>query len=261
MQGRQVAGVGIILLLFATARPSLPQQPSHPADTAKAGEQAVSSVHTGSRLPPEARGDVLMAQGHYVDAIKAYREAPQNSAAVWNKMGIAWQHHYAIDAAKMDYERALRMKPNYPEAMNNLGTIYYEKKNYKKAEKLYRRALKLSPHAATFYNNLGAAYFAQGKLRQGADAYQHAFAIDPAVFNRNSAQGIAELGSSTQQAYQNYTLAELFARAGMTDRAIEYLRRALDEGFNDRKRVMADRSFASLRKTTAFAELMKQKKP
>ncbi|MGH9395948.1 MAG: tetratricopeptide repeat protein [Terriglobia bacterium] len=247
-------------MLLVAACLLLPQEPSHMAEANK--QEAPSSVHTAPRhtLPPETRGDVLMAQRQYMAAIKAYREAPGNSAVVWNKIGIAWQHLFAIDEAKLDYERALRIKPHYPEAMNNLGTIYYEKKNYKEAEKLYRRALKSMPRSATFYNNLGAAYFAQGKFRQGAEAYRAAFAIDPAIFSNASFQGIAELGSSAQIARQNYCLAELFARAGMTDRAIEYLRKALDEGFDDRKRLKEDHAFSSLRNTAAFAQLMAQKK-
>jgi tetratricopeptide (TPR) repeat protein len=257
MQGRKIAAGSLILLTASCLL--LPRQTSYMAE---ANEQAGPSVHTTlqRQLPPESRGDVLMAQRQYVAAIKAYREAPGNSAVVWNKIGIAWQHLFAIDEAKLAYNRALRIKPRYPEAINNLGTIYYAKKNYKKAEKLYRRALKLMPHSATVYNNLGAAYFAQGKFRQGAEAYRSAFAIDPAVFSADSFQGIPELGSSAQQARQNYCLAELFARAGMTDRAIEYLRKAFDEGFSDRKRLMKDRDFTSLRNTAAFAQLTGQKK-
>lgn len=260
MQGRYGAGASILfltaaclLLLHGTAR------------SAESDVQAASPpAHAVAQhvLPPETRGDVLMAQGKYMDAIKAYREAPKDSPMVWNKMGIAWQHLLATDQAKQDYERALRIKPRYPEAMNNLGTIYYEEKDYKGAEKLYRRALKLMPRSATFYNNLGAAYFAQGKFRQGASAYQNAFTLDPAVFTRSSFQGVAALGSTAQLAHQNYCLAELFARAGMTDRAIEYLRKALNEGFSDRKRLKEDQNFSSLRKTAAYAQLMTEmKKP
>lgn len=258
MRSRHVAGASVILLLAAACL-LLPQEPSH---VAEASGRLASSIHASSQhpLPPETRGDVLMAQRQYMAAIKAYREAPKNSAVVWNKTGIAWQHLFATDEAKQDYERALRIKPKYPEAINNLGTIYYAKKNYKQAEKLYRRALKLMPQSATFYNNLGAAYFAQGRFRQGAEAYRAAFAIDPTVFSGNVFQGIPELGSTAQQAHQNYCLAELFARAGMTDRAIGYLRKALDEGFSDRKRLMEDHNFSSLRNTTAFAQLMTQKK-
>jgi tetratricopeptide (TPR) repeat protein len=257
MQSRRFA-TGSTILFAAACLVSPPKALSMAQSNAKAPSAHTVSQHPS--LPPEARGDLLMAQRQYLAAIKAYREASGNSAVIWNKMGIAWQHMFAIDQARLDYERALRIKPDYAEAINNLGTIYYEKRNYKKAEKLYRRALKRMPRSATFYNNLGAAYFAQGKLRQGAEAYQKAFAIDPAIFASDSFQGIPELGSTAQEASQDYCLAELFARAGMTDRAIVYLRKALDEGFSDRKRLRQDRAFASIRKTTAFAQLIDQKK-
>jgi tetratricopeptide (TPR) repeat protein len=257
VKGRHFAGTGIILILFVC----LLSAQSH-SQVVQTKAQAPAPIHTppGHPLPPEDRGDLLMAKQQYVAAIKAYREAPDNSAVVWNKIGIAWQHLYAVDQAKVAYERALRLKPHYPEAMNNLGTVYYEKKNYKKAEKLYRRALKSSPQSATFYNNLGAAYFAQGNFRRGTEAYRHAFAIDPTIFSNSASDGITELGSSAQEANQYYCFAQLFARAGMADRAVDYLRKAFNEGFHNRKRVMQDDAFAKIRNTPAFVELMAEKK-
>lgn len=250
------------IFILAAACPLLGQAPSPGPQSkpAAANPTIINATAAHRQLSPETRGDVLMAERQYMAAIKAYRQAPADSAAVWNKMGIAWQHLFAIDQAKQDYERALRLKPNYPEATNNLGTIYYAQKDYKQAEKLYHKSLKSMPHSASVYNNLGAAYFAQGKFAKGAQAYQSAFAIDPSIFNTTSVQGIAALGSRQQQARQNYCLAELFARAGDEGRAIEFLRKAMDEGFNDRKRIKADRDFASLRKTSAFAQLMTEMK-
>jgi len=51
-----------------------------------------------------------------------------------------------------------------------------------------------------------------------------------------------------------------FIQAGMQDRAIDLLRKALDEGFNDTKRLMQDPEFANLRKTAEFAQLMAAEK-
>lgn len=248
---------GIILFGIAHLLAAPPAQ-----HIAEDHQQAVSPSQAVARrvLSPEERGDLMMARGQYVAAIKAYEEAPQDSAVVWNKMGMAWQHLFAIDEAKKDYERALRLKPRFPEAMNNLGTIYYAKKDYGEAERRYRRALKLMPRSATVYNNLGAAYFAQGNYKKGAKAYEKAFAIDPSVFGNASFHGVAEVGSPQQLAVQDYCLAELFAQAGMTESAIEYLRKAMGEGFRDRKRIMKDQAFSSLRKTAAFADLLNEQK-
>jgi tetratricopeptide (TPR) repeat protein len=238
---------GIILLAVASFSPSA---------RSSAGEATVqdTSVAPASQqtMSPEQRGDLMMARRQYLAAIDAYRSAGGDPAVIWNKTGIAYHHLFAMDEAKMDYERALRLKPNYAEALNNLGAVFYAQKNYKQAEKLYHRSLKLTPHSATVYNNLGSAYFAQGNFKRGTAAYRAAFSGDPLMT-------IPESSSPKERARQNYCLAKLFAQAGMKDRAIEHLRRALDEGFSDNKGLMQDREFAGLRNTAEFAQLMAEK--
>lgn len=206
-------------------------------------------------MPPEERGDLFIARGQYMQAIDAYRQVSPMTAVVWNKLGIAWHHLSAVDEAKRDYERALFIRPNYPEAINNLGAAYFEQKNYKKAIKLYRHALQLMPSSAVIAANLGTAYFARGKYKPGIAAYHTAFELDPAVFTENS---VTIRGSTDphDRAQEDYCLAELFAQSGMRENAIEYLRKAFDEGFHDRNRLMQDAVFAQLRKTSEFAHLM-----
>ncbi len=207
-------------------------------------------------LTPEQWGDLLMVHHQYLEAIDAYRKAPRDSAVVWNKLGIAYHHMFALDQAKADYIRALSINPRYGEALNNLAAVYYAEKDYKRAEKTYRRAIKLIPNSATAYNNLGTAYFAEGRFKQGFEAYREAFALDPAVFNGDPLQTISETSSTEERARVDYCLAELYARAGMKDQAIEYLRKALDAGFNDNKKLMQDQEFASIRQSAEFEQLI-----
>jgi len=54
----------------------------------------------------------------------------------------------------------------------------------------------------------------------------------------------------------NYYMALGCANAGYTDCAIDYLRRALDEGFVTRKKIESDAEFASLRSNPAFQQLI-----
>ena len=209
-------------------------------------------------LSPEARGDLFMAHQEYVRAIEAYRIAPQN-AAVWNKMGIAYLHLNAVGEARYDYQRALLIQPDYAQALNNLGATYFEERNYKKAIRLYRHAMKLMPHSAVIAANLGTAYFARGEFNKGFKAYHTAFALDPDVFG--SADALPPVSGVTDQAaraHEDYCLAELFAEANMPDQAMEYLRRALDDGFSDHNDLLENAVFAEVRKTAQFAELMKE---
>ncbi len=76
-------------------------------------------------ITPELRGDIYMARKMYRDAIDMYREGPDDSPVVANKIGIAFHQLLQFDLAKKNYERAIKLDPKYSEAINNLGTIYY----------------------------------------------------------------------------------------------------------------------------------------
>ena len=252
MRSQQAARTALVAVILS----SLPLLGHALTVDATAQEKPALSPISLQQMTPEQRGDLLMIHQQYMEAVDAYRQGPRDSAVRWNKLGMAYHHLFALEEAKMDYERALHLNPKYGEALNNLGAVYYSEKDYQRAEKLYHRALKLIPSSATTYNNLGTAYFADGKFKQGAAAYRAAFAIDPKVFSGDPMQTISEASSTAERARVNFCLAELYAQAGMTDQAIEYLRRAIDAGFNDNKRLMQDQVFASLRQTPEFAHLV-----
>lgn len=209
------------------------------------------------KLSPEKRGDILMARKMYREAAETYKEGPLDSAVIQNKIGIAYHQMMQIDIAKRYYERAIKLDPKYPEAVNNLGTIYYTKKSYRRATKLYERALKLSPNSASIYSNLGTAFFARKHYKSAAEAYQKAVALDPDVFeHRNSWGVLLQERSVEERAKFHYYLAKTYAKAGMNDRAITYIRKALEEGYPDRKKMMADPEFSALHQMPEFQELL-----
>jgi len=108
------------------------------------------------------------------------------------------------------------------------------------------------------YCNLGTAYFGEGNYKKGLKMYQKAFSIDDQVFAPGQSQ-MVEGGSSREQRVEiNYYIAETFASAGKQEQALFYLRKAMDEGFKDRKRLDEDKDFATLRTTPQFQELLNQ---
>lgn len=227
-----------------------------------AAAQPVSASRpaTEIQLTPEIRGDLAMARQQYLAAIEAYRQAPADSAQVWNKIGLAYHHLFAMDEAKRNYLQALRLQPNYPEALNNLGAVYYAKGNFHRAEKYYNRSIQLDPKSAAVYSNLGTTYFAEQKFSDGIEAYRRAFALNQHIFEETSPQLVNEALPVHARAEQDYCLAKLFAQAGHYDRAIDLLRRALNEGFTGRKEILQDETLASLRAQPAFAQLVAEQK-
>jgi len=106
------------------------------------------------------------------------------------------------------FNRALALKPKFPAARNNLGTLYllmgkwdkaiacfkeavsdilydtpqfaynnmgyayFKKGDYDKAIENYKRALRSSPSYILCYSNLARAYAAKGELEEAVDAYK-----------------------------------------------------------------------------------------
>lgn len=208
-------------------------------------------------LSPEKRADILMARKMYREAAETYKEGPLDSAIIQNKIGIAYHQMMQIDLAKRYYERAIKLDADYAEAVNNLGTIYYSKKSYRRATKLYQRALKLSPKSASIYSNLGTAFFARRNYKSASEAYQQALALDPEVFEHHNSWGVLlQERTVEERAKFHYYLAKTYAKAGMNDRAISYIRKALEEGYPDRKKMMNDPEFSALRELPEFQQLL-----
>src|ERR1051326_938346 len=92
-------------------------------------------------LTIETRGDIFMARKMYREAIDTFREGSPKDPVLLNKIGIAYHQMMQLDNARKSYEQALKVKPDYVEALNNLGTVYYAKKNFRRAMTWYNRAL------------------------------------------------------------------------------------------------------------------------
>jgi tetratricopeptide (TPR) repeat protein len=208
-------------------------------------------------LSPEQRGDIFMARKMYREAVDVYREGPPDSAVVHNKVGIAFHQMIELNLAKKEYERAVKLDLNYAEAINNLGAVYYGQKNYSRAIRQYQRALLLTPKAASIHSNLGSAYFARKDYPKAAKAYQEALALDPEVFEHHNQYGtLLQERSTTERAKFHYYLAKTYAKAGQNERALLYIRKALEEGFAERKKFMEETEFTNLQALPEFKELM-----
>lgn len=206
------------------------------------------------QLTVEQRGDIAMARKNYRDAIDYYRQASQ-TAVILNKIGIAFHQQNELGQAKRHYQHAIKLDHKYSEAVNNLGTVYYAEKNYGRAVKQYNKALKLSPNSASVYSNLGTALFARKKYKEAAIAYGQAVALDPNVFDHHSSYGVLMQSTNVEErARFHYYLAKTYAKAGITDRAIQFIRKAIEEGFKERQKFIEEPEFAQLQQLEEFKE-------
>lgn len=256
----QIATVLLAAKLAQTQPTAVSRNFNDTKNDAKAVQGLRESAPSADRkaITPEMRGDIFMARKMYREAIDMYRQLPQDSPVTWNKIGIAYHQMVDLNTARRHYERAIKINPEYAEAVNNLGTIYYAQKSYRKAVTYYRRALKITPNSASVLSNLGTAYFARKKYKEALEAYQQALAIDPEVFeHRNAAGVLLQERTVEERAKFHFYLAKTYAKAGNPERAIMYLRKALEEGFKEREKLTTEPDFAGLQQLPEFQELMK----
>lgn len=213
----------------------------------------------------EVRADQLRAEKLYLDALDYYHAAiakHPNSAGVLNKVGITELMMQRYREAKKSFDLSIKCDHKFADAYNNRGVVYYEERKYGPAVKEYRHAIAIDGTSASFYSNLGAALFAKKEFEPAVTAYDRALALDPDVFERTSRGGVqAQLPSPGDRARYDFLVAKLYAKMGYSDRSLEYLKKALEEGYKDFDKVYKDEEFASLRKDKRFVELMASKPP
>lgn len=250
--------VAVITLVTVSALGEVPQAP--PPQTEISPLQQVSMPERKTlvleELPAQQKADILMARGEYVAAIAAYQHSNLQSALVWNSIGMAYHHLFALDEARKAYQTALTINPHFSAAANNLAAVYYAQRDFSQAEHWYKRALKHSSENAVIYCNLGTAYFAEAKYKKGTKEYRRAFAIDEKVFSPEDNVMVQAGSTREQRIAMNYFVAATYASAGKQEQALVYLRKAMDEGFKDRKRLIEDKDFAALRTTPEFQHLL-----
>jgi tetratricopeptide (TPR) repeat protein len=206
----------------------------------------------------ELRADLKMIRKNYWEAIDLYQEAldlsPSN-AVILNKLGIAHHQLSNLPAAQKFYERATKADSKYAQAWNNLGSVFYARKNYKRATRYYERALTFGPTQAAIHGNLGAALFARKKYEQALEQFRLALLLNPEVFQQRNLFGVMMQDYSTDdRARFHYLLAKSFSSVGSVERALFYLRSALENGF-PLEEALADPAFDLVREDRRFQAL------
>ena len=210
----------------------------------------------------EEQGDELRAQKRYLDSLDFYQAAiaKQPTALLWNKEGMAYLLMQRYKEATKCFDRATKADKHDAAGYNNRGYMEYTKQNYNKAIRYYQKAMSIRPTDAVFHYNMASAYFAMHDIGRAVQEYRNAYALDPDIFQRVSKTGImAQSTSPEDRAAFSFMVAKLYAQAGDLDHSLEYLRKAMEEGYKNINKVYTDSEFASLREDKRFTELMAQK--
>ena len=128
---------------------------------------------------------------------------------LFNNLGAVERARRRLDAARHAYEQALRLQPQYPEALYNLGNLCKEQGQTTTAITCYRQAVQLKPNYGAAHDGLAMLLQMQGDVEGAIRAYHAAL----------------QHGGDNARAHCN--LASLYLSRNAPEQALEQAQRAI----------------------------------
>lgn len=177
-------------------------------------------------------------------------DVTSNNYVAENNLAVALAKKHSYQEAKTHYSEALRLNPNYPDALTGMGMMLALDGDVEAAKQHIDAAAQLAPASTEAYGKLGLALAGQGKFRDAIVYYQEflrsnpdhieaannlawILATNPESNLRNSAEAVrlAEHAcqlSGHQQPMLLGTLAASYAEASRFPDAIKTAEKARD---------------------------------
>ena len=123
---------------------------------------------------------------------------PWSAQAEYEK-GLVRLEHSDGDGAIQHFEKAVEKAPQFAEALNHIGTIYFQQREFSKAEHYFREALEKDPHAYEPLVNLGGALLSLDRPREALAVNQQAQEIRPSDPLVNAQLGLSYMALGDNQ--------------------------------------------------------------
>ena len=107
-------------------------------------------------------------------------EARKRQGESWFEKGVALEHSGApLTETLAAYRKAVELDPGTAGAWLNLGTVYFNQRQWEQAEASYRKALEVRADYGLAHYNLGNLYDETGRPMEAVEQYKKALEIDP----------------------------------------------------------------------------------
>jgi tetratricopeptide (TPR) repeat protein len=237
-------------------------------------------MRTGDWRTYQEQGYFFYFQGRAEEAIEAFKHVlaltPDNPLG-YSDLGVMYMTLGRQQEAERAFFESIRAEPNFP-AYSNLGTIFFQRRDFQRAAELYAKAAELNETNYDVWGNLAAAR----RLIPGDDggaevAYTRAAQLAEERHNIDPRDGLvaarlavfyAELGRKDESRAILRELADsppstpevlhgiigAYESLGDREEALYWLRRALEQGYRI-ERIETSPAFDSLRSDERYQRL------
>jgi len=169
-----LASLGVIVFLSAAATRGF----------ARLGWPRWSGPLTSAGVLALLGGLTWQQSAMYRDVFSLYETTLARNPASWVahlNLGTALDEAGQPDKALPHLQRALELKPGFPETLNSLGNVFNRLGRSPEALPLLEQAVRLQPRFAAAQNTLGATLMSLRRADEGIAAFRRALAINPAL--------------------------------------------------------------------------------
>jgi len=191
-------------------------------------------------------GILYYQKQNYPDAIRYTGKATELYPTADNYFNLAniYFDSNDIDSAILNYENALRLKPDYVPAYNSLASAYQEKREFDRAMEYLAKSLEINSNYPETYFNLGNIFEDKGEIDRAIQCFRKVLELDPncaqayvnignLLFYKDKVeeemlcyQKAIELSPDCPEIYNN--LGNIFREKGLIDKSIEYFKKAVE---------------------------------
>ena len=153
-------------------------------------DQAIEHLQRAIRLKPDyapainTLGNTYSAMGQWDKAIETYEKIIEDAFYgtphfALSNMGVAYYHKKDYAQAEHYFLEALKLNPDFINALAGLGTLYIDQGRYYEAVVKLGRAVRKDPKVGKLHFELGRAYRGQGDTVQARAEFAKAAELAP----------------------------------------------------------------------------------
>jgi tetratricopeptide (TPR) repeat protein len=183
----------------------------------------------------------------YRDAFSLYETTLARNPSSWVahlNLGTALGDAGRTEESLPHLQRALELKPDYPETLNSLGGVLNQLGRPREAQPLLERAIQIQPHFAAAHNTLGVTLMSLGQTDAGVASFKRALETNPKLMQAkvnlgwalantgNEAEALVLLEQARREQPDNANaeikIALTYAKFGQMSEAEPHARRAVE---------------------------------
>jgi tetratricopeptide (TPR) repeat protein len=111
-------------------------------------------------------------------------------AVLYNFQGIALSRIFEIERAERAFRAAIKLRPNYSEALGNLGSLLFDQGKWAEAKTILSAALKHNPNLVEANNSMGLTLSELGHNEDALVYLDAAISLNPNYVNAYNSKGL-----------------------------------------------------------------------